>query len=95
MSEQQEPKADDSFCKKYRIFIRNLVFDINEKMLQKLFSPFGKIQEINIVKNPENNKPLGFAFVQLDSSRGVNNAIQKLHGSVFKGRTIDVSKSVD
>ena len=26
-------------------------FDINENMLKKLFSPFGKIQEINIVKN--------------------------------------------
>ncbi len=57
MSETPEVIEENTFSKKYRIFIRNLVFDINDKMLKKLFSPFGEIQEINIVRNPENNRP--------------------------------------
>jgi hypothetical protein len=27
--------------KRLRLFIKNLVFDINEKMLRKLFNPYG------------------------------------------------------
>jgi RNA recognition motif-containing protein len=46
------------------MIIRNLVFDINEKHIQKLLAPYGKILEVNIPKNPDNKGSRGFAFVE-------------------------------
>ena len=37
--------------KKSRIIIRNLVFDVNETHLKKLFEPYGKIVDVNIPIN--------------------------------------------
>jgi RNA recognition motif-containing protein len=31
--------------------VRNLIFDINEKLLKKLFEKFGKIKEISIPRD--------------------------------------------
>lgn len=64
-------------------------------MLRKLFQPFDQIAEINIVRNPGNNKPLGYAFVQLGSKVGTIKAISALNGTLYKGRKIEVGYSVD
>ena len=50
--------------KKNRLIIRNLIFDVREKHLRKLLSPFGEIVDLQVPTNPNNpqlNK--GFAFV--------------------------------
>ena len=38
-----------------RIIVRNLVFDIREKHLEKEFKKYGKIESINIPLNQANN----------------------------------------
>ncbi len=64
-------------------------------MLTKLFKPFGEIVEINIPRNDANNRPKGFAFVQMKNIINAKNAIRKLNDSKYKGRKITVTESVD
>ena len=78
-----------------RIILRNLIVDINEKLLTKLVSKFGKIEEMKIPMNPENDKPRGFAFVQFETKMEAMKAIQELDASMYKGRKITAKFAVD
>ena len=71
-----------------RIIIRNLVYDINEKHLRKLLTPFGEVKEINIPMHPDRKCSKGFAFVEMSNRNMCLKAIKKLNGTLFKGRNI-------
>lgn len=59
VEEENKPKQ-----KKGRVFIKNLIFDISEKILRKAFTKYGEIIDVAIPINPANNKPKGFCFVE-------------------------------
>lgn len=80
--------------KKGRLIVRNLVFNLNETHIRKLFEPYGEIVEVNMPINNVNNKNKGFAFVQYKTRKEAVNAISKLNGTTYKGRTIAVDISV-
>ena len=86
---------DISKQKKGRLFIKNLVFDINERMLKKLFKPFGEILEINIPLHLSTNRPQGFAFVQFDNINKAHKAINTLNKTKYKGRIVELALAVD
>mmetsp|Transcript_467 Transcript_467/g.434 ORF Transcript_467/g.434 Transcript_467/m.434 type:complete len:106 (-) Transcript_467:342-659(-) len=86
--------AESKASHKGRIIIRNLVFDINEKMLRKLMSKFGEIIDINIPLNPKNNKSYGYAFVEYSHKNNALKAINDLNDTKYKGRTILLDLSV-
>ena len=87
----QEPYGQ----KKGRIFIKNLVYDINPRMLKKLFRPYGEINDINIPLKASTNKPQGFAFVQFDNKNKALKAINNLNKKKYKGRIIELALAVD
>lgn len=78
-----------------RVYLKNLVFDTNEKMLRKLLSKFGEIAEINIPLNPSTNRHRGFAFVQFSSKNSAGKAVAELNGTKWKGRVIGVALAED
>lgn len=80
--------------KKGRVIVRNLVFTLGKKQIQKLFQPFGEIVEINLPMNNTNNENKGFAFVQFKTRKEALKAISKLNGTTFKSRVIAVDLSV-
>ncbi len=81
--------------KQNRLIIRNLVFDIGEKHLRKLLTPYGEITDIQVPTNPNNNHGnRGFAFVEFKSYRSCQKAIKELNQSTYKGRTIVLDFSV-
>jgi hypothetical protein len=44
--EEKKQKNEEVHQRKGRIIVRNLVVDINEKALRKLFAPFGEIVDV-------------------------------------------------
>ena len=51
---------------KSRVIVRNLSFDCHSRDLQKVFSQYGKVQEVHIPRKP-NGYMRGYAFVQFTS----------------------------
>lgn len=94
-TEKINEEPDMSRQKKGRIFIKNLVYDINERMLKKLFRPYGEISDINIPLKASTNKPQGFAFVQFNNKNKALKAINNLNKKKYKGRIIELALAVD
>ena len=62
--DQLQKRERPAPVKQGRIIVRNLVFDMREKHLEKAFKQFGKIDGINVPLNNSNNQNRGFGFVE-------------------------------
>jgi len=76
-----------------KIYVGNLSYDTTEDDLRSTFEQFGKIDEINIIKDWETHKSKGFGFVTMRSKEEGESAIENLHETEFKGRALTVNKA--
>ena len=74
--------------------MRNLPFDLKEKHLTSTFAKFGTLSSISVPLNLTNNLNRGFAFVEFEKKADALKAVESLHGSKFKGRTLAVEFSL-
>ncbi len=76
-----------SFC----VFVYNLPESTEDKLLYQLFSPFGAITSVKVIKDNGTNKCKRYGFVNMMNYEDAYNAIMALNGFEIKGRTLQVS----
>jgi RNA recognition motif-containing protein len=72
------------------IYIGNLSSEITEAPLRKIFEKFGKVNEVDIAIDSVSKNKLGFAFIQMPGIHQAEEAVQALHHSKIKARTVIV-----
>ncbi|CAK4083424.1 unnamed protein product [Aphanomyces euteiches] len=72
-----------------RVFVSNLRFDKTEDDLKQLFSPYGVITNVKIVRHPETQKSRGYGFVQFESLESASAALA-FNGTIIDGRDLEV-----
>lgn len=76
-----------------KIYIGNLSFNVDDQSLTDLFSQFGEVETARVITDRESGRSKGFAFVEMFSESHASSAIEKLNGSDFLGRAINVSEA--
>ena len=76
-----------------RLFVGNLLYEVSEPDLEKLFSQVGEVVEVRVIRFKDTGKSRGFAFVQMKDQEQAEKAIEVFDGKDFKGRRIIVSKA--
>ena len=76
-----------------RLYVGNLSKEVTKEDLEAAFQPFGKVDEVTVVKDKYNSVPKGFAFVEMPEKKEAEAAIAGLHGKEFKGRSMDVNEA--
>ena len=71
------------------IYVGNLPFSATAESIQALFSPYGTVENVNLITDRETGRLRGFGFVEMES--GANEAIAALHDKDFDGRTLTVN----
>lgn len=77
-----------------RLFVSNLVPQITEHDLLRLFQPFGTLRKLDLIfhkTGPQKGRPKGYAFVELAKSEEAEKARNILDGRPVKGREIRIS----
>lgn len=72
------------------IFIGGLNFDLTEGDIICVFSQFGEVVNINLVREKKTGKSRGFAFLCYEDQRSTILAVDNLNGIKLVGRTIRV-----
>ncbi|MBD3670118.1 MAG: RNA-binding protein [Gammaproteobacteria bacterium] len=72
------------------LYVGNIAFKTSESALRELFSKYGQVQSVRIMKDRLTRKPRGFAFVEMERS-AAKAAIKELDGQEFFGRTLKVN----
>ncbi|MBN1550640.1 RNA-binding protein [bacterium] len=71
-----------------KLFVGNLHSHVTDIDLKKLFSNYGKVKLINLVKDK------GFGFIEMSTQDEARNAQIALNGSEFMGQRIDVDAAM-
>ncbi|KAM4695766.1 RNA-binding motif protein, X chromosome [Rhinophrynus dorsalis] len=76
-----------------KLFIGGLNTETNEKALEAVFSKYGRIIEVLLMKDRETNKSRGFAFVTFESPGDAKDAARELNGKALDGKPIKVEQA--
>jgi RNA recognition motif-containing protein len=71
------------------IYVGNLPFSATSEAIQKLFSTYGVVENVNLIKDRETGRLRGFGFVEMAS--GANEAIAALNDKDLDGRNLKVN----
>ena len=79
---------------KKTIFVGNLAFKASPDELSELFTKYGTVHSVRIMKDRATRRPRGFAFVEMNE-RGATKAIKSLDGKEFMGRKLRVNEGAE
>lgn len=83
----QQTNLSSNWC----LFVYNLAPETEDKVLWKLFGPFGAVQEVSLARDSTTNKCKGYAFVTMPNYNQALASIQALNGSLLANRVLQVS----
>ena len=75
-----------------KLYVGNLPYTVDDEELRKLFSKYGAILEVNIIRDQYSGQSKGFAFVQYATPAEAQKALE-LDGQELSGRKIKVSEA--
>jgi RNA recognition motif-containing protein len=75
------------------IFVSNISFKVREEALRELFSPYGEVTSVRIIKDKETKRSRGFGFVEMANDEDGQKAIDALNGTQHYDRAIVVSQA--
>jgi RNA-binding protein 39 len=64
-----------------RLYVGSLHFNITEDMLKDIFEPFGKIDSLQLMMDPETNRSRGYAFITFRDVENAKRAMEQLNGN--------------
>jgi RNA recognition motif-containing protein len=80
--------------KNNKIYVGNLPYRFSEQELSAIFEPFGELEQVAIVKDPQGVSK-GFGFVTFKSEESAQNAVAELTNVSAGGRTLKISLAHD
>lgn len=75
------------------IFVSNISFKVREQALSELFSQYGEVTSVRIIKDKETKRSRGFGFVEMANDDDARAAIEALNGSSHYERNIVVTEA--
>ena len=75
------------------IYVGNLHYSVTEDDLKDVFSEFGEVSSVNIIKDKFSGQSKGFGFVEVPNNSEADKAIKALNESELKGRNIKVNQA--
>ena len=75
------------------IHVSNLSYSVTEDDLRTLFSSFGEVAVVNIIKERSSGQSKGFGFVEMLNNSEADKAMKALNGSRLKDQTIRLSQA--
>lgn len=76
---------------KRTIYVGGLADEVDEKVLNAAFIPFGDVVDVQIPLDYESEKHRGFAFIEFESAEDAAAAIDNMNDSELFGRTVRVN----
>ena len=78
---------------KMNIYISNLSYRVVESDLKQLFEQCGEVVSTKVIIDGQTGRSKCFGFVTMAEKEAMQNAISKLHRTMYDGKVINVTES--
>ncbi len=75
----------------YKLYVGNLSYTTSETDLQTLFAEAGAVKSVALIKDRDSGRSKGFAFIEMENQKDMQNAITIFNGKEFQDRALAVS----
>ncbi len=75
------------------IYVNNLAYNVTEGDLKMIFSDFGEVSVVNIVRDRSSGQSKGFGFVEMPNNSEADKAMKALNGFKVKDQSIKLSQA--
>jgi RNA recognition motif-containing protein len=76
-----------------RIYVGNLSFNTEEAQLEQLFTAYGAVDSVRLIRDRDTGRSRGFAFVEMGDEAQGRAACQALDQKDFEGRRLTVNEA--
>jgi RNA recognition motif-containing protein len=76
-----------------KLYVGNLPYDTNENDLQALFAEAGPVESVNVIRDRDTGRARGFAFVEMATDQGAQQAVTQFNDHNFGGRRLTVNEA--
>ncbi len=76
-----------------RLYVGNLLYEVQDQDLNDLFSQYGALASASVVRYSDTGRSKGFGFVEFENEEDAQAAVDALNNTDFKGRNIFVSEA--
>lgn len=77
-----------------KLYVGNLNYNTNEAALRQAFGANGReVTSVSIIMDRETGRPRGFAFVEMATAEGAQQALKELDGSELDGRMLRINEA--
>lgn len=73
-----------------KLYVGNLPYSATEEQIEALFSQYGELENIVLIKDPETGQGKGFCFVEFKNQADADKALE-LNEKPFSGRALKVN----
>jgi RNA recognition motif-containing protein len=75
------------------IYVGNLSFDTTEDILKSLFSKFGHVENVKLIKDRFSGRPKGYGFIEMPDNSEADQAVKALNGNNINGNIIKIKQA--
>jgi cold-inducible RNA-binding protein len=76
-----------------KMYVGNIPYNASEEELKELFSEYGEIESLKIMKDQFTDRSKGFGFIEMANEQDAKKAIAALNGKDFKGKSLTVAEA--
>jgi RNA recognition motif-containing protein len=76
-----------------KLYVGNLPYESGETELQELFTQFGSVDSVRVMRDMATGRARGFAFVEMTTDEEAQAAASQLNGHQMGGRALTVNEA--
>lgn len=76
-----------------KLYVGNLAYSTTEDELKQIFSEFGTVDSVTVIKDRFTGQSKGFGFVEMPNQQEAEAAIKELDGADLGGRKLRVNEA--
>ena len=76
-----------------KMYVGNIPYNATEEDLKQLFSEYGEIESLKIMKDQFTDRSKGFGFIEMANENDAKKAIATLNGKDFMGKSLAVAEA--
>lgn len=76
-----------------KLYVGNLSYNVDDRRLEEVFAAAGNVASAKVITDRETGRSRGFGFVEMETEKDAQKAIDMINGQELDGRELKVNEA--